>query len=75
MTNERPRWSQDVTRTSNALVLEPGVFTWPDPVAIARSLKQSAERSERCVWSWTALPDRRLAAGSGELAAHPFAFR
>ena len=47
MTNERPHWSQDVTRTSNALDLEPGVFTWPDPVAIARSLKQSAERSER----------------------------
>jgi len=41
------RWSQEVTRTSNALDLEPGVFTWPDPAAIARSLSDSAERSER----------------------------
>ncbi|MGE5155591.1 MAG: DUF3175 domain-containing protein [Bdellovibrio bacteriovorus] len=47
MTQERPRWSQEVTRTSNALDLEPGVFTWSDPTAIARSLKDSAERSER----------------------------
>lgn len=47
MTNDRPRWSQEVTRTSNALDLEPGVFTWSDPGAIARSLKASAERSER----------------------------
>jgi hypothetical protein len=47
MTNDRPRWSQEVTRTSNALDLEPGVFTWSDPGAIARSLKASAERSQR----------------------------
>ena len=47
MTDNRPRWSQDVTRTSNALDLEPGVFTWSDPCAIARSLKGSAERSAR----------------------------
>lgn len=47
MTENRPRWSQDVTRTSNALDLEPGVFTWSDPRAIARSLRDSAERSER----------------------------
>jgi hypothetical protein len=47
MTEERPRWSQEVTRTSNALDLEPGVFTWSDPSEIARSLKRSAERSER----------------------------
>ena len=44
---DRDRWSQEVTRTSNALDLEPGVFTWPDPVAIAQSLQRSAERSER----------------------------
>lgn len=43
----RRRWSQDVTRRSNALDLEPGVFTWDDPQAIARSLKQSAEASGR----------------------------
>ena len=47
MGNEQSKWSQDVRRTSNALDLEPGVFTWADPSAIARSLKGSAERSER----------------------------
>jgi hypothetical protein len=47
MANERKRWSQDVTRTSNALDLEPGVFTWPNPRDIALSLKRSAERSAR----------------------------
>ena len=41
------RWSQRVTRESNALDLEPGVFTLEDPGAIARSLKRSAERSRR----------------------------
>jgi hypothetical protein len=41
------RWSQDVTRRSNALDLETGVFTWNDPRRIARSLKRSAEASTR----------------------------
>lgn len=41
------RWSQRVTEGSNALDLEPGVFTWDDPAAIARSLKASAEASRR----------------------------
>jgi hypothetical protein len=41
------RWSQRVTETSNALDLEPGVFALNDPRQIARSLKRSAERSER----------------------------
>lgn len=40
-------WSQRVTQTSNALDLESGVFTWDDPLAIALSLKASAERSTR----------------------------
>lgn len=40
-------WSGDVTRHSNALDLESGVFTWDDPAKIARSLKKSAEASER----------------------------
>jgi hypothetical protein len=40
-------WSADVTKHSNALDLEAGVFTWKDPQRIARSLKQSAERSSR----------------------------
>jgi hypothetical protein len=41
------KWSRDVTETSNALDLEPGVFTCRDPRRIARSLKRSAERSRR----------------------------
>jgi len=41
------RWSQRVTKTSNALDLEPQVFTWTDPTRIARSLKRSAEASRR----------------------------
>jgi hypothetical protein len=36
-----------VTRTSDALDLSRGVFTWKDPKRIARSLKRSAERSRR----------------------------
>jgi hypothetical protein len=40
-------WSQKVTRESNALDLEAGVFTLNDPREIARSLKHSAELSER----------------------------
>ncbi|MNZ81976.1 hypothetical protein D3C78_1006630 [compost metagenome] len=41
------RWSQQVAEHSNALDLEPGVFTWADPRAIAESLKASAECSQR----------------------------
>lgn len=41
------RWSQRVTETSNALDLDAGVFTWSDPKRIARSLKHSAESSQR----------------------------
>lgn len=41
------RWSQRVTRESNALDLAPGVFTWDDPRAIAASLKAAAEASRR----------------------------
>ena len=41
------RWSQRVTQESNALDLEEGVFTWEDPRRIARSLRRSAERSQR----------------------------
>src|SRR5437899_83918 len=41
------RWSQHVTETSSALDLEEGVFTLDDPREIARSLKLSAEKSER----------------------------
>ena len=41
----RKRWSGKVTRESHALQLEEGVFTWKDPVEIARSLRDSAESS------------------------------
>ncbi|HEX3507451.1 MAG TPA: DUF3175 domain-containing protein [Candidatus Dormibacteraeota bacterium] len=41
------KWSQKVTRESNALDLEPNVFTKEDPRSIALSLKHSAEVSTR----------------------------
>ena len=40
-------WSAAVTRNSNALDLEPAVFTLKTPRAIAQSLKRSAEASAR----------------------------
>jgi hypothetical protein len=40
-------WSAEVTRNSDALDLERNVFTWRDPRRIARSLKSSAQSSER----------------------------
>lgn len=43
----KARWSDRVTRESNALDLEPGVFTWDDPRRIALSLKHSADISTR----------------------------
>ena len=45
-TTKRSRWSQRVTRESNALDLERRVFT-KSPKAIAKSLKRSAEQSRR----------------------------
>lgn len=44
---QKTQWSQEVTRHSNALDLEPGVFTFDDPAKIAASLKRSAEASDR----------------------------
>ncbi len=41
------RWSAEVTRRSDALDLEQGVFTRSDPKEIAASLKRSAEASRR----------------------------
>jgi hypothetical protein len=46
MPKSKRRWSQRVTRKSDALDLESKVFT-RSPAAIARSLKRSAERSHR----------------------------
>jgi hypothetical protein len=40
-------WSGRVTKESNALDLDGGVFTWEDPRRIARSLKRSALTSSR----------------------------
>lgn len=41
------KWSGKVTRSSNALDLEPGVFSLADPREIAASLKRSSDRSTR----------------------------
>jgi hypothetical protein len=41
------KWSGEVTKHSDALDLEKGVFTWDDPKRIAQSLKKSAETSSR----------------------------
>ena len=41
------RWSQRVTRKSDALELKRGVFTLTSPKKIAASLKRSAEHSTR----------------------------
>ena len=40
-------WSDKVTKTSIALDIEDGVFTWDNPKKIALSLKKSAEESIR----------------------------
>jgi len=47
MRKKTKRWSAQVTRHTNALDLEKGVFTKKDPGGIARSLKASAEHSNR----------------------------
>ena len=41
------KWSRHVTETSDALDLKQDVFKLTDPRKIARSLKRSAEHSER----------------------------
>jgi hypothetical protein len=41
------KWSSEVSKHSDALDLEPGVFKKRSGRAVARSLKQSAERSRR----------------------------
>jgi Protein of unknown function (DUF3175) len=45
--SSKRRWSGQVTETSDALDLRPGLFTAHDPKQIARSLKRSAEASHR----------------------------
>ena len=46
-TTANKRWSNEVTRHSNALDLDRGVFTHSDPSEVALSLKRSAESSKR----------------------------
>jgi len=41
------KWSQRVTKHSNALDLESNVFSWKNPRQIALSLKRSAKESKR----------------------------
>ena len=41
------RWSQAVTAKSNALDLDQGVFALDSAIAIAESLKRSADQSKR----------------------------
>ena len=41
------KWSQKVTENSDAMDLKDGVFKQSDPEKIARSLKASAEKSDR----------------------------
>ena len=47
MIRSKKYWSGKVTKTSIALDLEEGVFTWDDPKKIAMSLKRSADVSAR----------------------------
>ncbi|MGV6874180.1 DUF3175 domain-containing protein [Pseudochelatococcus sp. B33] len=48
MTQEKDgKWSGEVTRHSDALDLEEGIFQSDDPERIAASLKRSAEQSGR----------------------------
>jgi len=47
MMKKSENWSAEVAKTSIALDLEEGVFTWDDPEKIAASLKMSAENSLR----------------------------
>ncbi|WP_114835928.1 DUF3175 domain-containing protein [Agrobacterium tumefaciens] len=44
---KKKKWSQKVTKESDALDLEKDVFTKNDASEIARSLKASAEQSDR----------------------------
>ncbi|MBB3352572.1 MULTISPECIES: DUF3175 domain-containing protein [Rhizobium] len=47
MAKSKKKWSQDVTEHSNAMDLKEGVFKSDDPKEIARSIKRSAEESDR----------------------------
>ena len=46
-TKTKKKWSAKVTKTSDAMDLQKGVFKQSDPAKIARSVKASAARSPR----------------------------
>jgi len=46
-TKSKEKWSAEVTQHSDALDLEANIFESDDPKKIARSLKKSAESSDR----------------------------
>ncbi|MBX5219611.1 MULTISPECIES: DUF3175 domain-containing protein [unclassified Rhizobium] len=47
MAKSKKKWSQNVTEHSNAMDLKEGAFKSDDPKKIARSIKHSAEESDR----------------------------
>ena len=50
MTTKKPKerkWTAEVTQNSDAMDLESGIFKSDNPAKIARSLKRSAEHSDR----------------------------
>jgi hypothetical protein len=47
MATKTKKWSADVTKHSDAMDLEQDIFKSGDPDKIARSLKHSAEQSDR----------------------------
>jgi hypothetical protein len=47
MTTKTEKWSAEITEHSNAMDLEQDIFKSTDPGKIARSLKHSAEQSNR----------------------------
>ncbi|MBX4906525.1 MULTISPECIES: DUF3175 domain-containing protein [Rhizobium] len=47
MAKSKKKWSQNVTEHSNAMDLKEGAFKSNDPKKIARSIKHSAEESDR----------------------------
>jgi len=47
MAASQEKWSADVTEHSDALDLQEHIFESDDPAKIARSLKHSAEKSDR----------------------------
>lgn len=47
MATKKAKWSKQVTEHSDAMTLQPGVFSQNDPKKIAASIKRSAQTSKR----------------------------